>query len=731
VVNVRVNGICPADGPLADLGKLSWGCLRNSSVTEPVSEKETDRHPAVDDQVRISVLGEGKEVFDEADLLADSWQKEHVLEPGAVLSKRYEVVAVIGSGGMGIVYKVKHIHLHKYLALKTVRSPYLSKATTARFRKEAKAASALNHPGLITVYDFGMLEDGQPFMVMDLIENGSLSDAIKAHGPLPTERVLDIFEQATEALGYAHENKIIHRDLKPSNILLTEIEGEGERVIIADFGVAKMLEDDSGASMRLTQTGGILGSPLYMSPEQCAGKTADQRSDIYSLACAMFEALTGSPPFRGESPLATLLLHQKLSAPTLTQAFAGKNFSEELEEVFAKSLAKDPEQRYQSMQELNQILVALNACPVIEEKKGPIKRRDGKKLDRKPIIVPLPIAALLIVAGILLSSFLTVVVFGCVSRNDRESVLEERLAPMDIDNVDLISKWSQPPQANERTQKVAGKRIFHFPEKYSIGFLYMATSRGSADPLGHAVGTLSVPLNAVIRFRPNWAVCEIPYAFNRFAADDLESIDFANLPVTDQVLEHISHIKSLRYINLSNTEITDVGLQHIVDLPILDELDLGNTNLTSSGIAALTRVKSLRELNLSNLPINEKAVKYLQQATNLVGLTICNSTITDSDIRALSGLKNLRMLRIDSNQRLTGECLKYVAVLPSLIELHICGCKIKPEATRYLKTMPKLTFINIFTQEWTPTEKAEFRAQLPRCILREKQRGRGKRLNLD
>ena len=691
-------------------------------MAEAKSEADPDRNLARPKEGSVLNSGDFAKRMGQVDSYGEDLEVGQELAPGAVLSGRYEVISVIGSGGMGVVYKVKQPYLRKYFALKTVRSPYLSEQAITRFRKEAKAAGALDHPGLVAVHDFGLLEDGQPFLVMDLIETGSLWDAIKQCGQLPEERVLDIFEQACDALAHAHEHKIIHRDLKPGNILLDKDEDGHERVRIADFGVAKILEDDSGASLRLTQTGDMLGSPLYMSPEQCAGKIADERSDIYSLACSMFEALAGRPPFRGESALSTLLLHQKEPLPTLSEA-SGKPYSERLEDLFARAMAKEPEQRYQSMGALKQELSTVRAGEPEGVKHTTFRRREKVRPVEEKVIVPLPVVLTSTLTVVILSSLAT---FLIVKSMQPKPLITLPQKP-------IVVAGERIPKVLQKTTKSGSKRIFHFPENYALGTLYSVLN-GADVPIGHAIGTIEVPLKDELKFRPNWAVCEIPYVFDVFADDDLVYLDFSNLPVTDKVIEHIGRLKSLRTINLLNTEITDRGLQNLLGMPCIEDLSLANTDVTSQGLASLTRIKGLRNLTINNLQLDERALPFFRNATSIVHLSVKNTGIKDSTLQLIaSNMKSLRSLTVSDNSYVTTDGLKYLVAVPHLNELGISNCKgiVPAEAITYLQLMPELTELRVLQRDWKEWQAVGLSAKLPRCNFIQEETGLKRRLSID
>lgn len=218
--------------------------------------------------------------------------------PGSIFAGKYEVGDRLGSGGMSTVYLAKHKFLNKNVAVKVLHSNLASDAKSVqRFQMEAKAAFDLTHPNLLTIYDFGISQDGQAYIVMDYIEGESLSDLVQRQGHIDLTQALPLFYDICLGLAHAHEKNVLHRDIKPSNVML--LKGETRIVAkIVDFGLAKSYDE---SAMKLTQTGEIFGSPLYMSPEQCQGAPLDNRSDIYSLGCLFYESLSGIPPIKGDS----------------------------------------------------------------------------------------------------------------------------------------------------------------------------------------------------------------------------------------------------------------------------------------------------------------------------------------------------------------------------------------------------------------------------------------------
>lgn len=278
---------------------------------------------------------------------------------GKVFADRYEVQSVLGLGGMSIVYKARHKLMERVVAIKMLHNRFKEDITSLeRFKLEAQAASSLNHTNIITVYDFGVTPEGELFFVMDCLEGENLKELIERKGRLPYQRALPIFRQICDGLDAAHKKGIVHRDLKSANVVLLK-EENAEIVKIVDFGIAKMLPGSGKENQGLTQTGEVFGSPIYMSPEQCIGKTLDARSDIYALGCLMYETLTGDPPLVGDNVLETMNKHVNDLAKPIYEAYPDVNCPTDLDELILKCMAKNPDHRYQSAAEVRDILGAM------------------------------------------------------------------------------------------------------------------------------------------------------------------------------------------------------------------------------------------------------------------------------------------------------------------------------------------------------------------------------------
>jgi serine/threonine-protein kinase len=276
---------------------------------------------------------------------------------GQIIADRYRLVRKLGEGGMGEVYEAEHIHIEKRVALKLLRAEIMSnQEAVTRFRQEARSASSLGHKNIIEIDDFGTLPDGRVYMTMEFLNGAPLSDLSKQG--LPLNRALDIMIQTCAGLGAAHAKGIVHRDMKPDNVFVTFTDGKDVPKIL-DFGIAKVTAADNNA--HLTRTGTIFGTPYYMAPEQALGQALDHRADIYAVGVILFELFAGTVPFKADSFMGILTMHITTPPPPVAQVAAatGRWVPPELEAVIMRSLAKSPAERFQSMAELGNALIAV------------------------------------------------------------------------------------------------------------------------------------------------------------------------------------------------------------------------------------------------------------------------------------------------------------------------------------------------------------------------------------
>lgn len=296
---------------------------------------------------------------------------------GMLIEGRYRIESLIGQGSAGAVYKARQELIGRDVAVKVLHDYLVSDDEfVKRFTQEAKAASRLSHPNIIAIYDFGLVPLGRrPYIAMDLLTGTPLSQLITQYDHIPIEEAMPIFKMVCAALAEAHRQGVVHRDIKPENIVLVERAGKSLFPIVVDFGIARLLQEDSDV-VRITRTGTVCGSPTYMSPEQCTSSKVDHRSDIYSLAVVLYETLTGSVPFYSDELVKVMTMHLLDPPPTLKSARPDLQFPDQLEIVMSRALAKKPDERFRDMDEFaycleeavkkpEKTMVSMPAMPVV------------------------------------------------------------------------------------------------------------------------------------------------------------------------------------------------------------------------------------------------------------------------------------------------------------------------------------------------------------------------------
>ena len=274
----------------------------------------------------------GKEYSDTSTLCPiDAVVLQRTVDPliGQTLADKYLIEELIKSGGMGSVYLGKHVLMDKRVAIKVLRpSLAMDGDVVARFSREARAASRISHPHAVSVTDFGESEDGIVFLVMEYLDGRTLKEIIKSEGPMALDRVVEIVRQVAGALDAAHHQGVVHRDLKSDNIMLSQTNG-GDWTKVLDFGIAKIQQPEGGHDVDITAANLVIGTPQYMSPEQCSQSgPIDARSDIYSLGIIIYEMLAGRVPFTGESPTIIMMKQVQDPPPSILEAATCRVFPE-------------------------------------------------------------------------------------------------------------------------------------------------------------------------------------------------------------------------------------------------------------------------------------------------------------------------------------------------------------------------------------------------------------------
>ncbi|MDZ4836240.1 MAG: serine/threonine-protein kinase [Candidatus Melainabacteria bacterium] len=378
--------------------------------------------------------------------------KNNVDYTGHTLSNRYEIVRLVGQGGMGSLYAGHHVDIKRKVAVKVLHKDFhCSEEVFLRFKQEATLAATLQHQNICSVYDFGRTDDGAPYLIMDLLEGKTLSEILETEKRLTPRRAVRIVAHICEALSHAHSKGIVHRDMKPSNVIV-QGEGTAETSKIVDFGIAKSLQEDA---LRLTATHETIGSPYYMSPEQCQALPIDHRTDIYSLGCVLYELVTGKTPFKASTALQTMYSHVHTEPESFKLVVSDTEIPAMLEEVVFKAMRKDPDDRFQTAEEFKHAAFAAvgamsHDCLMQEYTNAPSVKNDAvskpkrevstirEKSKFKPVVLALGAVALLGLG-----------IYGVMHQEDIALIMDGRI-PGEIYNGDDAKPeiWTMPTITN-------------------------------------------------------------------------------------------------------------------------------------------------------------------------------------------------------------------------------------------------------------------------------------------
>jgi len=646
------------------------------------------------------------------------------LNPGAIVESKYQIIELIGTGGMGAVYKVRHLLLKKEMALKTFLSRKLSEGTLLRFQREAQAIARLQHKNIVHVYDFGEAEGHLPYYTMELLSGHSLADELKQLGRMDPIDALQIFAQVAEALAHAHRHNIVHRDIKPANIILVSDSSThtgSPPVKLVDFGIAKLAEDTTyKADQSLTQAGTIFGSPLYMSPEQSLGLATDFRTDMYSFGCALYESLTGDPPFVGSTALHTMLMHQTERPPALQESGLGFAVPQRLEALLEKLLAKNPHNRYQKF---DQIVEELGLCSLALSSGGSapsaypsntgntflieVKERLGEDTVEK--FQKLPIKKILVAST-------AIVALGAGLFASFKPTYDS------VNKPGVVQQAAKPFYVGMRHDKDGDKRIFSFGDLQEFGSLavYVDGKLKKSD----CAGIVAMPADKAIHFCPEETCLAHPELLRRFGQDDLYAVRLIPVEALENqkippFIEELSHLSGLRVLDLSLSEITPKTLKLLDNLKNLKVLDVQSCgNIQGKDLASLTILPNLESLTVSELTDLSPIWKALAGSNaQLRILTANRCKLSDQDFTYLGQLPHLAYISM-TNAQISIEQLRYLNPPANLQQLNLTHDYSLPKHIPIFARFTKLRKITLYKSSFKGADlQGLVDALPPHCII--------------
>lgn len=511
-------------------------------------------------------------------------------EPAFEDDERFEILDKLAEGGMGVVYRARHVGLDKMVALKVLNTTYNDDTAIVRFQNEAKTLSRLSHRSIAGVYDFGVSKSGEPFMAIEFIQGVTLQDLLDVRGRLTVDEALPLFIQIADALAHAHQRGVVHRDIKPSNIII-QVNDDEMLAKVVDFGISKDSLSDKGD---LTRTGGLIGSPLYMSPEQTLGHLITPQADMYSLGCLIYHSLIGEPPFAGETIFDTIKQHRDAPIPSMRKLRA--EIPQELDEIVGKLLSKEPEKRYLSMTVVEKILTRILEGTVGDSQGNPIIVEDTEDEDERAEMLK---ATLLIDSGkdtnstkkiaigiilVGIAAVFSVAIALKLGINSNEAT-SKKIA---LDDVRAVVE--APPDAER--DKAIRKMIRNGTTEY--GSMLWSPDSVKDDDMKVFQGTK-------VAKDIHFSELQIGDKALKYLVDSpITRLDLTNTNV--KTLEYLPGQKTLEFLQLTGTKVGDEALARLVTFEKLNCLLLDETQVTAAGIRKHLKTIPLNELRVFDCP---------------------------------------------------------------------------------------------------------------------------------
>ncbi len=666
---------------------------------------------------------------------------------------------------MGYVFRAEHTMIGRDYALKILAPEQLNEVSWKRFESEGRAIAALDHPNIVKVYNMGIDAGDCPFYVMDLLQGYTLAEALRAARKPDFYQYIDIFSQIARGLSYAHSKGIIHRDVKPSNVVLEPDERGYLQVRLVDFGIAKLLKDTGGKDQRLTAAGQVFGTPFYMSPEQCLGEDVDQRSDIYSLGCALFETLAGDPPFCGSNAMETVMLHLSGPIPELGDVLPNQLAQRSVQILLNRMLAKKAQDRYASMIEVTHDLERIREGKEIgrattaSSRQAPVEDEEAE--DEEDAAggakagFPIKWLVALIVAAIFLAGIVAVITFikgASVTRGDSAMGIDNSIAAVaptapglsreeqresalnEVDEGPLKEAQKAFAKVNLIYASLAGReKIVHFPD-YPIGWI---VGRNHNLP---ARGDVILPLNDPVVLSVDWhhdaTTRAEPGIFTKIVPDlidDLAICSSGNERIMfaegnggeDRCLRELLHTAStwthlhwLRLRSFQRGSIDEKVMKELDKFKYLDGMQLRGGQLDAGLAARHTFLQQLTTIDLEKTVNIDALLAVLGKSKKLVFLHMDRTNPSAAGLKHLVGCTKLKALSI-AEYPLTTEGALAISQIASLENVSIGDLPAAEieKIAGILSKSKRLHEVDINASRLSPDQQRRLMKQYPKLKL--------------
>ncbi|MCB9469454.1 MAG: protein kinase [Candidatus Obscuribacterales bacterium] len=603
-----------------------------------------------DREAQTEIAGEIFEAQEENEI-------EIELDQAKFPKERFKPLGLLGQGAGGSVYLCRDRYLNKKVALKVLN--YVSDEILVAFQSEARINTRLEHPNIARVLDFGIHEGNTPYMVVEYIAGLDLEFYFANQGPPDPDIALSILKQVCNALAYAHGQGVLHRDIKAGNILFRQDSEDAFSVSVIDFGLARLSTVD-----QVDNSDTIVGTPRYMSCDQARGLPYDQRSEIYSLGCLAFELFAGCTPFEAETALELVRKHALEEAPLLLNVAADDRLPEELEAVVAKTLAKDPENRYQSMSELGLALDEIKIKPLSSPDTNNDTEKEGQDLGLLGNMFSLRTRAFQLLLIPLAMLVLVLAFYGY-----RQYSAPPALGPTTVAEKELL----EPHSENDSEEELVGGRV-SFSEKE--GFMHPDNILGFLDEDIKALkgkGYKSVSFYGInidgtgLKYLKGEPIERLSLDLTTVTDESMKTLNDSLPHLKELFLEYTTTIsgkgvanlkdmKELREITFNgNKRIDDAVIDTIVEyFPNLHRISLIGTSVTDSGVTKLTRLKHLNHIYLDGTAISDRSIEALSKFP-LEQLLVSHTHITNRSLEKIARIKTLRYVSLAKCQLISPE----------------------------------------------------------------------------
>ncbi len=686
------------------------------------------------------------------------------VKPGDILGENYRLLNLIGRGGMGFVYRCKHEIIRREYALKILHPAKVNEQTWMRFQVEGKAIAKLDHPNIVKIFNMGVDREDCPYYVMELLDGKPLESQIEEDGPLDLEDALDIFAQLATGLSYAHSKGIIHRDIKPSNIVLQRDKVGRPTIKIVDFGLAKLVDKKSRDEQGLTGVGEVFGSPFYMSPEQSSGGEIDERSDIYSFGCTIYKTLTGNPPFCGENAFQTMMMHQTKEPPTLAEVAGGKGFPAAVEALVQKMMAKKPQDRYQSLNQVSHDINRIRQGKTLaktgimqesfEQMEDDLSGEPQKSGRLSPALVVLLI---MVVAGAGAAAYYLLKEKHPKTTNithsaEQKPVSQQELAKLEAEKRQMEAASFVLPKET----KLPDKALKHAIESFDK-FQAKATKPFNKDgqewlemyfpsqPIGIvipqrevsqlAAGTIEVPLKHPInlifdRFAHRY-IWKAPEILTKIDPTYIDTVSFSTPGYSSmlddpnaskneseaQILAMLSILsgwKNLHEIHFNEFTLTPKIFRLLDSFPNLRGLEIRNSDNNGVDLAPYGFLRRLNSLELVGMKNVDGAIDALHGSTTMELLNVSRTDISPKAILSLKNCPNLRRFALEETP-VTDQQLDAIVQLPQSADLCLRETHLTPEKVLSIKRKKSLGTISVTNYGWSKEQLTAIARAFPQC----------------